>query len=89
MIKIGTNGIKDLEDEVCETDEQMAKQGSTPLKPELYLFQRVYNPLHFYCRLKDTGFNPFMARIYSKFYEVAIYNPLIVDLKEYFGVKKD
>lgn len=86
MVVVKIEPVKDLEDEVCETDKRMC---DVNLKPELFLFQRIYNPLHFYCRLKDTGFSPFMAKLYSKFYENAIYRPLISDLKEYFGVKKD
>ena len=45
-------------------------------------FEHLYNPRHFYCRLKDLGIEKQLAKKYSIKYELEVYIPVMLYLRQ-------
>jgi len=61
-----------LTDKVNNYDKHMEKE--TGQSAEIFAFQKTYNPLVFYCRLRDLGFNKKCAMDLANAYESEIYD---------------
>jgi len=52
-------------------------------KEELLLkFEHQYNPLHYYCRLKELGIEKKIAKEIEKDYELYVYKRTIKEIKK-------
>lgn len=60
---------------VSETEVRIAHESG--LKPEVHVFQNVYNPQVMYCRLRELGMSKPVAKKYMKSYEHVFYNPVL------------
>ena len=69
-----------LTDTIEETDIHFAKLNNTT--PELCCFQKLYNPMTIYCRLRELGFETKEANIRSKTYEMMFYKPLMFKIEK-------
>lgn len=63
--------MSNLERELCKEDVRFHVESGIP--PEILIFQRIYNPLHFYCRLRELGVEEPIAKQETQKYE-QIYN---------------
>ena len=76
-----------IEDYVTETDKRIASSMDVP--PECYVFQRIYNPLHFYCRLVDyCGIDEDTAFKLAKQYEHNTYDVVMRLMRSKYNVKQ-
>jgi hypothetical protein len=69
-----------MEYKVESIDKKISKL--TGLEPEVHLFQKIYNPLHFYCRLLDIGIEKKEAKRLSEIYEIGIYHEIMNQLTD-------
>ena len=53
-----------------------------PRDKRIILFEELYNPLHFYCRLQDCGIKKEDASSWANLYEQNIYNPIIYEIRK-------
>ena len=74
-----------LTDKVNGCDRHMEKESGIPA--EIFAFHRIYNPLVFYCRLTDLGFNKECAIDLTVAYEEMIYEFVGEELKQKYGTK--
>ncbi len=74
--KIITAAIKQVE----KQNHHIAEDSGLP--PELHAFQKDYNPLVFYSRLREIPIDKPAATHFAKYYEQQIYNPIKAYLKD-------
>jgi len=64
-----------LEARITDTDRKVAKKTG---KSEVYhVFERLYNPLHLYCKLREIGIKKDVAKALCENYENYVYLPVV------------
>jgi len=71
---------------ICSEDIELSKLSGLP--PEVHQFQRIYNPLHLYCRLMELGIYDKKAKQIVFKYEQEVYKVAEAYIKERYGHKK-
>ena len=69
-----------LTDTIEDTDIRFAKDNG--IKPELCVFQKIYNPLVMYCRLMELGLDIEESLTRMNIYETYFYKPLLKRLED-------
>jgi len=69
-----------LTDTIEDTDIRFAKDNG--LTPELCVFQKMYNPMVIFCRLRELGLGVVDAGRRMIIYEDVFYKPLIKRLED-------
>lgn len=65
---------------IVKQDINVSKfNGMTPL---INAFQGLYAPLIYYCRLRDKGYDSWMAHDIAEKYKEECYNPVLQELME-------
>ena len=71
-----------MTDSIDEIISRIKNSLLLPSEKRIILFEEIYNPLHFYCRLKDCGVDTENSQSWSMLYEQNIYNPVIYDIRK-------
>jgi len=69
---------------MTSNDENLEKRigDMANISAELLKFQHVFNPQHYYCRLRGLGMGKKIARRLSEQYERDIYKPIMFYFKK-------
>ena len=69
-----------LESNITGQDRIISLDSGLP--PIIHVYQRLYNPMHYFSRLKELGFSNKESKRLTEIYEIGIFTPVIDALKE-------